>query len=94
MICGQNFYSEITRKLEPSDVISVPSLVVRDSVDPYSSKQAANFMYTGRSELIKTVEAGLFALALMLLALAQSPSLRSNQPAASPNLQMAGFLAQ
>lgn len=51
-------------------------------------------MYTGRSELIKAVEAGLFALALMLLALAQSPSLRSSQATTSPNLQMAGFLAQ
>lgn len=73
---------------------SAAPLVVRDSVDPHSSKQAAKLMYTGRSELIKAVEAGLFALALMLLALAQSPSLRSSQATTSPNLQMAGFLAQ
>lgn len=32
-------------------------------------------MYLERSELIKTMEAGLFALSLILLAVAQSPSL-------------------
>jgi hypothetical protein len=35
-------------------------------------------MQLGRSELIKTLEAGAFALTLILLALAQSPAASSN----------------
>ncbi len=35
-------------------------------------------MQLGRSELVKTLEAGALALTLMLLALAQSPTASSN----------------
>jgi hypothetical protein len=43
----------------------------------YTLSNYSHTMQVGRSELIKTLEAGAFALTLILLALAQSPAASS-----------------